>query len=92
MWARQEYSKGSFQVEYLATADMPADGLTKALSRQKFEHFRALLNLQDTRHITSMSKGEDKEDFRHKATPDGTQKENSDKAHTSARKPWAAVP
>jgi hypothetical protein len=31
MWLRQEYLKGLFEVEYLLTADMLADGLTKAL-------------------------------------------------------------
>jgi hypothetical protein len=31
----------------LPAADMPADGLTKALPRQKFEYFRSLLNLAD---------------------------------------------
>jgi hypothetical protein len=53
MWLRQEHSKGSFKVTYLATAEMPADGLTKALSRQKFEHFRSLINLQDTQGIVT---------------------------------------
>lgn len=47
MWLRQEYAKGSFTVTYLPTAEMTADGLTKNLSRQKHEHFRSLLNLQD---------------------------------------------
>jgi hypothetical protein len=49
MWLRQEYKRGSFQVLYLLTLDMPADGLTKNLPRFKFEHFRNLLKLQDTR-------------------------------------------
>ncbi len=47
MWLRQEHSKGEFEVTYLPTSDMPADGLTKNLPRYKFEHFRALLNLQN---------------------------------------------
>lgn len=51
MWLRQEHQKGSFKVAYLATKDMPADGLTKSLPRHKFEHFRALLNLQDARAL-----------------------------------------
>lgn len=51
LWLRQEYGRGAFEVAYLPTADMPADGLTKNLPRHKFEQFRALLNLQDTRHI-----------------------------------------
>ncbi|RYP29703.1 hypothetical protein DL768_011208 [Monosporascus sp. mg162] len=53
MWLRQEQSRGSFNVTYLPTAKMPADGLTKALPRQQFEHFRSLLNLQDLRQETT---------------------------------------
>jgi hypothetical protein len=49
MWLRQEHSKGVFQITYLETSSMPADGLTKNLPRYKFESFRALLNLQDIR-------------------------------------------
>lgn len=55
MWLRQEYAAGKFVVTYLATDEMPADGLTKNLSRQKFEHFRELLNLQDTQAIVAPS-------------------------------------
>ena len=51
LWLRQEHAKGSFEVVYLPTSQMPADGLTKALPRQRFEHFRALLNLQDVSHL-----------------------------------------
>ncbi|KID83774.1 reverse transcriptase family protein [Metarhizium guizhouense ARSEF 977] len=47
MWLKQEFKKGRFLVEYLQTDQMPADGLTKALSRSKFEHFRSMLNLID---------------------------------------------
>ena len=46
MWLKQEHRKGTFEVTYLSTAEMPADGLTKPLTRQPFEHFRALLNLK----------------------------------------------
>ena len=51
MWLRQEHQRGSFQVEYLETVNMPADGLTKNLPRYKFEHFKSVLNLQDTRAL-----------------------------------------
>jgi hypothetical protein len=52
MWLRQEYQRGSFDVEYLATAEMPADGLTKNLTKQQFKRFKDHLNLQDfTSHI-----------------------------------------
>jgi len=56
LWLRQEHAKGVFQVLYLPTNSMPADGLTKNLPRQKFEHFRALLNLQDVRGKIEMIK------------------------------------
>jgi hypothetical protein len=49
MWLRQEHAFGTFEVTYLPTNDMPADGLTKNLPRYKFEHFRSLLNLHDVR-------------------------------------------
>lgn len=48
MWLRQEHAKGSFEVEYLKTSEMPADGLTKSLTQQQFLHFKRLLNLQDS--------------------------------------------
>ena len=57
MWLKQEYRKGKFFLEYLPTASMPADGLTKALSRQKFEHFRSLLNLRDIQREVEWAQG-----------------------------------
>ena len=49
MWLRQEFRKGRFELEYLPTAEMPADGLTKNLTRQQFEHFVGMLNLKSVR-------------------------------------------
>ncbi|KAF2970752.1 hypothetical protein GQX73_g2825 [Xylaria multiplex] len=51
MWVKQEHRKGSFKVVYLPTDQMPADGLTKNLPRAQYEHFRALINLQDASHL-----------------------------------------
>lgn len=51
MWLRQEHAKGSFQIEYLETSSMPADGLTKNLSKQQFKKFKAQLRLVDTRSL-----------------------------------------
>lgn len=45
MWLKQEYQKGQFIVTYLPSGEMPADGLTKKLSTQQFERFRAMLGL-----------------------------------------------
>jgi hypothetical protein len=57
MWLRQEHAIGSFQVEYLETNLMPADGLTKSLTQQQFEKFKELLNLQDAKgRITEQEK------------------------------------
>ena len=49
MWLRQEHAKGSFQVQYLPTSEMPADGLTKNLPKLQFQRFKDQLNLQDVR-------------------------------------------
>ena len=38
-WLRQEYKDKRIQLRWVPTAEMPADGLTKALSRQKHEKF-----------------------------------------------------
>ena len=46
-WVRQEVLKKTLSVEYLATKDMPADGLTKALDKLKFARFVKQLGLID---------------------------------------------
>jgi hypothetical protein len=59
MWLRQEYAKGLFQVKYLETSIMPADGLTKSLTQQQFDKFKQLLNLQYVKElITKDNKSE----------------------------------
>ena len=47
MWLRQEHAKGAFEVCYLKSSLMPADGLTKLLSKQKFNRFVRLLNMKE---------------------------------------------
>jgi hypothetical protein len=44
-WVRQEVIEGRLQVEWKPTTDMPADGLTKILSRQKHAGFVRQLGL-----------------------------------------------
>ena len=46
-WLRQEVQKGSINVEWVATADMVADGFTKLFPAQKQADFVRQLNLVD---------------------------------------------
>src|ERR1700733_6316099 len=46
-WLRQEVQKGSINVEWVATADMVADGFTKLFLAQKQADFVRQLNLVD---------------------------------------------
>jgi hypothetical protein len=39
MWLKQEYKKARFEISYIPTAEMPIDGFTKSLPRQKFNTF-----------------------------------------------------
>ncbi len=45
-WLRQEYSSGRVLVEWVETARMPADGLTKALGKGKYQGFICQIGLQ----------------------------------------------
>jgi hypothetical protein len=45
-YVRQEVSKGTVAIQYLETALMPADGLTKPLNATKFSAFVSLIGLQ----------------------------------------------
>jgi hypothetical protein len=46
-WLRQEVQEGRIQVNWIPTNDMPADGLTKTLPRQRHECFIQQLGLVD---------------------------------------------
>jgi hypothetical protein len=46
-WLGQECRRGTVQLQWEATRNMIADGLTKALSKQKFANFVKLLRLED---------------------------------------------
>jgi hypothetical protein len=48
-WLRQEVQAKRLRVNWIPTAEMPADGLTKALPRQKHEIFVRQLGLVDIR-------------------------------------------
>jgi antitoxin component of MazEF toxin-antitoxin module len=52
-WLRQEASQGNIQIEWIPTAEMPADGLTKALPRQRHEIFLRQLGLIDISKLLS---------------------------------------
>lgn len=46
-WLRQEVQLGNLKLEWIPTMDMPADGFTKPLPRQRHEMFVDQLNLVD---------------------------------------------
>jgi Reverse transcriptase (RNA-dependent DNA polymerase) len=46
-WLRQEYAHGRVQFEWKPTTEMLADGLTKALPRQRHEGFIKMIGLDD---------------------------------------------
>ena len=46
-WLRQETQEGRIQVRWVPTAQMKADGLTKALPRQKLQQFQQLIGISD---------------------------------------------
>ena len=46
-WLRQEVQEGRIKIDWTPTSSMAADGLTKALPRQKHEAFIEQLNLID---------------------------------------------
>jgi len=46
-WLRQEYATGRVLLQWKATKEMIADGLTKALQRKKFENFVNMIGMVD---------------------------------------------
>ena len=50
-WLRQEVQDNKLNLEWIPTADMPADGLTKALPTQKHNTFLKQLGLVDIKHL-----------------------------------------
>jgi hypothetical protein len=55
-WLRQEVQDSKLSIEWLPTSEMPADGLTKALPRQKHDEFICQLRLVDISTLLSISK------------------------------------
>jgi hypothetical protein len=51
MWLRQEAEAGRLQMSWMATNQMPANGLTKSLSRQKHSTFVEQLGLVDISNL-----------------------------------------
>ena len=60
IWLKQEFKKGIFRLEYLSISEILVDRLTKALTCQKFEGFKAILNIVD---ITDCIKPADSADW-----------------------------
>ena len=56
-WLRQEVQQSRLQINWVPTTDMPADGLTKGLTRQKHEAFVRQLGLVDIRDRVEATDG-----------------------------------
>jgi hypothetical protein len=54
MWIRQEVETGRLQISWKPTNEMPADGLTKVLPRQKHLDFVKQLGLTDVPKLTGL--------------------------------------
>ena len=50
-WLRQEVQENKLKISWIPTNRMPADGLTKALPRQKHQEFITLFGLVDIKDI-----------------------------------------
>ncbi|KAI1829116.1 hypothetical protein DTO027I6_9863 [Penicillium roqueforti] len=57
LWMKQEVNAGRTNVHWIPTAEMPADGLTKILPRQKQQAFRHLLGMREIRHLIIPQEG-----------------------------------
>jgi hypothetical protein len=55
-WLRQEVQHRHVRICWIPTSSMPADGLTKALPRQRHEEFVRMLNLVNVNHLIEDSK------------------------------------
>jgi len=51
MWIKQEAENHRLSIAWVPTASMPADGLTKILSRQNHERFIKQLGLEDIKYL-----------------------------------------
>jgi len=50
-WLRQEIEQKRLNIKWIATYEMPADGFTKSLPRQKHEDFVRHLRMADISHL-----------------------------------------
>jgi hypothetical protein len=51
MWVSQEVQEGRLHMDWCPTAEMPADGLTKSLVRQKLAEFVRQLGLENVHQL-----------------------------------------
>ena len=54
-WVRQEVQEKRLQIDWVPTSEMLADGLTKALPRQRHEEFIRQLRLVDISTLLSVT-------------------------------------
>ena len=59
-WLRQEVRKGTINIRWTPTAEILADGLTKALSAQRHKEFVRLIGMEDIKGGKDLRKGHNK--------------------------------
>jgi len=65
MWVRQEVREGRLHVEWCPTAEMPADGLTKSLVRQKHAEFVRQLGLENVHQLLTLHETPEPTEIQH---------------------------
>jgi len=63
-WLRQEVQKNLITVKYTESAQMIANGLTKALTNNAFDHFVEQMNLKDVSNLLAERRLNDLEELK----------------------------
>ncbi len=53
-WLREQVKDGRIKIEWVKTTEIPANGLTKALPRQKHENFVRQLKMSDIARLINL--------------------------------------
>jgi len=57
-WLRQEYREGRIDFQWVQTASMEADGMTKCLSGEKHRQFQRMIHVEDLESVLPPPEGD----------------------------------